>query len=90
VPVAFRRDGRWTFLSFDDRARVLTLELDRTVPGVGFDVVVLGVDDPAGVAAKIEARAATPDHSSRPSQWVRTVSGAIRRITRSDMVADSS
>jgi hypothetical protein len=35
---------------------VLTLELDRTVPGVGFDVVASGVDDPAGVAAEIEAR----------------------------------
>jgi hypothetical protein len=52
----FRRDGRWAFLSFDDRDRVLTLELDRTVPGAGFDVVAVGVDDPAGIAAEIDAR----------------------------------
>lgn len=52
----FRRDGHWTFLSFDDRDRVVTLELDRTVPGTGFDVVAVGVDDPVGLAAEIDAR----------------------------------
>lgn len=52
----FRRGGRWTFLSFDDRDRVLTLELDRTMPGAGYDVVAVGVDDPAAVAAEIDAR----------------------------------
>lgn len=52
----FRRNGRWTFLSFDDRDRVVTLELDRTVPGVSFDVVAVGVDDPAAVAAEIDER----------------------------------
>ena len=52
----FRRGGRWTFLSFDDRDHVLTLELDRTVSGAGYDVVAVGVDDPASVAAEIDAR----------------------------------
>ena len=51
----FRRDGRRTFLSFDDRDRVLTLELDRSVPGAGFEVVAVGVDDPAGLAPEIDA-----------------------------------
>jgi len=51
----FRRGGSWTFLSFDDRDRVLTLELDRSVPGVAYDVVAVGVDDPGSVAAEIEA-----------------------------------
>jgi hypothetical protein len=50
----FRRDGRRAFLSSDDR--VLTLELDRTVPGAGFDVVAVGVDDPVGIGAEIDAR----------------------------------
>ena len=54
----FRRDGRWAFLSFDDRNRVLTPELDRTVPGAGFDVVAVGVHDLAGIAAEIDARRA--------------------------------
>ena len=51
----FRRDGRWTFLSFEDRDRVLTLELDRSVPGAEYDVVAVGVDDPAALAAEIDA-----------------------------------
>jgi hypothetical protein len=49
----FRRDGLRTFLSFDDRDSVLTLELDRTVPGADFDVVAVGVDDPIALAALI-------------------------------------
>ena len=51
----FRRGGSWTFLSFDDRDRVLTLELDRSVPGAAYDVVAVGVDDPDTVAAEIDA-----------------------------------
>ena len=51
----FRHDGSWTFLSFDDRDRVLTLELDRSVPGAAYDVVAVGVDDPDTVAAEIDA-----------------------------------
>jgi hypothetical protein len=51
----FRRDGLWTFLSFEDRDRVLTLELDRSVPGAAYDVVAVGVDEPAAVAAEIDA-----------------------------------
>jgi hypothetical protein len=47
---------RWTFLSFDDRDKVLTLELDRTVPGAGYDRVAVGVDAPDAVAAEIDAR----------------------------------
>jgi hypothetical protein len=45
----------WTFLSFDDRDRVLTLGLDRSVPGAAYDVVAVGVDDPETVAAEIDA-----------------------------------
>jgi hypothetical protein len=52
----FRLNGRWTFLSFDDRDKVLTLELDRTVPGAGYDRVAVGVDAPDAVAAEIDAR----------------------------------
>jgi hypothetical protein len=51
----FRRDGLWTFLSFGDRDRVLTLELDRSVPGTGYDVVAVGVAEPDTVAAEIDA-----------------------------------
>jgi hypothetical protein len=51
----FRRDGLWTFLSFEDRDRVLTLEVDRSVPGAAYDVVAVGVDDPAALAAEIDA-----------------------------------
>jgi hypothetical protein len=51
----FRRGGRWAFLSFDDRDRVLTLELDRSVTGAAYDVVAVGVDDPDALAAEIDA-----------------------------------
>jgi hypothetical protein len=51
----FRRGGSWTFLSFDDRERVLTLELDRSVPGAAYDVVAVGLDGPDTVAAEIDA-----------------------------------
>ena len=51
----FRRDGRWTFLCFDDRDRVLTLELDRSVRGAAYDLVAVGVDDPDALAAEIDA-----------------------------------
>jgi len=51
----FRRSGAWTFLSFDDPDRVLTLELDRSVPGARYDVVAVGVDDPGAIAAEIDA-----------------------------------
>lgn len=47
--------GSWTFLSFDDRDRVVTLELDRLVPRAAYDVVAVGVDDPDTVAAGIDA-----------------------------------
>ena len=56
----FRRGGLWTFLSFDDRDKVLTLELDRTVPGAAYDVVAVGVDDPSAVAAEIDAWRSAP------------------------------
>lgn len=51
----FRRGGLWTFLSFDDRDKVVTLELDRSVPGAAYDVVAVGADDPDAVAAEIDA-----------------------------------
>jgi hypothetical protein len=51
----FRRGGLWSFLSFDDRDKVVTLELDRSVPGAAYDVVAVGVDDPNAVAAEIDA-----------------------------------
>ena len=51
----FRRGGLWTFLSFDDRDKVVTLELDRTVPGAAYDLVAVGVDDPDSLAAEIDA-----------------------------------
>jgi hypothetical protein len=47
----FRRRGRWQFLSFERRDRVVALELDRAA--VGYDVVVVGVDDPEAVAAQL-------------------------------------
>jgi hypothetical protein len=46
-----RRGGAWTFLSFEDRAKTVTLELDRA--RAGFDRVVLGVDDPEGFARSL-------------------------------------
>ena len=47
-------DGSWTFLSFDDRDRVLTVDLDPA-PGAAYGVVAVGVDDPDTVAAEIDA-----------------------------------
>ena len=47
----FRHRGRWQFLSFERRDRVVALELDRAA--VGDDVVVVGVDDPDAVAAQL-------------------------------------
>jgi len=44
----FRRNGRWLFLSFEDRSRTVTLEVDREQ--VGYDVVVVGSDDPQSLA----------------------------------------
>lgn len=55
----FRRDGKRTFLSFSDRDRVVTLELDRSVAGCAYDVVAIGVDDPTAMAATIDARRAS-------------------------------
>jgi hypothetical protein len=55
----FRRDGLKTFLSFGDRDRVLTLGLDRSVGGVGFDVVAVQAADPAALAADIQRRRGT-------------------------------
>ncbi len=52
----FRSRGARSFLSFEDRDRVITLGLDRSAPGVGYDLVVLGVDDPEAVVTEIEAR----------------------------------
>jgi hypothetical protein len=54
----FRRDGLKTFLSFEDRDRVLTLRLDRGVPGVDYDVVAVGAADPVALAEAIERRRA--------------------------------
>ena len=51
----FRRGRRRTFVSFEHRDRVVTLTLDRRAAGIGYDVVVLGVEDPESVAAAIEA-----------------------------------
>ena len=47
----FRRKGRWQFLSFERRDRVVALTVDRR--SVRYDVVVLGVDDPEAVAAEL-------------------------------------
>jgi hypothetical protein len=47
----FRSSGRRQFLSFERRDRVLALEVDRAA--VGFDVVVVGVDDPERLAAEL-------------------------------------
>ena len=49
----FRRDGRWQFLSFERRDRVVALTVDRRLGAVRFDVAVLGVDDPEAVAAEL-------------------------------------
>ena len=51
----FRRGGTRTFVSFEHRDRVVTLILDRRAAGIGYDVVVLGVEDPEAIAAAIEA-----------------------------------
>jgi len=47
----FRRNGRRQFLSFEHRDRVLRLDVDRAA--VGYDVVVVGVDDPQTYAAAL-------------------------------------
>ena len=47
----FRRKGRWQFLSFERRDRVVALTLDPRA--AGYDLVVVGVDDPEGVAAEL-------------------------------------
>ena len=52
----FRRKGKWAFLSFDDRSRVVTLELDRARSGTGYDRVAVGVDDPIAISDAIEER----------------------------------
>ena len=49
----FRRDGKWQFLSFEHRDRVVALRVDRGLGSVRFDVVVVGVDDPEKVAAEL-------------------------------------
>jgi hypothetical protein len=65
----FRRGGLWTFLSFDDRDKVVTLELDRTVPGAAYDLVVVGVDEPDAVSAEIDAwRSAASVSAGAPSR----------------------
>ena len=51
----FRRAGSWTFLSFEDRDRLVTLELHRSVPGAAYDAVAVGVDNPERVEAEIDA-----------------------------------
>jgi hypothetical protein len=56
----FRRDRRRTFLSFEDRARVLTLELDRSAEGVEYDVVAVGTPDAEHLASAIGARLRAP------------------------------
>ena len=50
----FRRAGLWTCLSFEDRDRMVTLELDRSVPGAAYDIVAAGVDNPERAAAEID------------------------------------
>ena len=52
----FRKNGQWAFLSFENRNRVVALDLDRAHAGVGYDRVVLGVDDPVAVSEQIESR----------------------------------
>ncbi len=84
----FRRGGRWTFLSFDDRDRVLTLELDRTVPGAA-TTSLRWASTIRPRSPPRSTRDAAPD-PRRSAQWMRTVSGAIRRITRSEVIVDSS
>ena len=46
-----RRGGVKTFLSFEERERTVTIELDRA--RAGWDRVVLGVDDPEGLAREL-------------------------------------
>jgi len=60
IPWTDIRGGRFTFLPFDDRERVLTLELDRSVPGGCVRRRGRGVDDPNAVAAEIDAWRAAP------------------------------
>jgi hypothetical protein len=52
----FRRHGHSTFVSFEDRDRVVSLFLDRAVQWVAYDTVAVGADDPEAVAAEIERR----------------------------------
>jgi hypothetical protein len=58
IPLSDYRQGRFwkrgerTFLSFEDRARTVTLELDRA--RAGYDRVVLGVDDPEGFVRSLD------------------------------------
>ena len=47
----FRRKGRRQFLSFERRDRVVRLDVDRAA--VGYDVVVLGVDDSETLASEL-------------------------------------
>lgn len=47
----FRRHGERRFLSFERRDRVVVLRVDRAT--VGYDVVVVGVEDPDAVAAAL-------------------------------------
>jgi hypothetical protein len=47
----FRKDGKRTFLSFEERERTVTLELDRA--RARWDRVVLGADDPQALAARL-------------------------------------
>ncbi len=49
----FRKRGRRQFLSFEQPDRVVAPDVDRAA--VGFDVVVVGVDDPARVAGALRA-----------------------------------
>jgi hypothetical protein len=48
----FREQGRWSFLDVDDRERALVLDLT----GHAYRRVVLTVDDPEGLAARLRER----------------------------------
>ncbi len=55
----FWHDGVWLFLSYEDRDKTVTLEVEGlTRRGRHYAAVVLGADDPAALAAAIRERVA--------------------------------
>jgi hypothetical protein len=53
----FRRGRDWYFLSFEDRRRVVRLDLEGfTLAGRAYRAAVLGADDPEALRRRIEER----------------------------------